>query len=96
MDSIPTDCVAWLHLFAPAFSPATFCHAHLPAVAALLTTGRWTVTNVLRTAGDLADARPSTYHRIDAAGVAPDSEYRLRVDPELGVVSPPVRKEGEE
>ena len=36
-------------LFAPAFSVATFTRAQLMGVAAILTTGRRTVANLLRT-----------------------------------------------
>jgi hypothetical protein len=62
--TIPNDPVPLLALFAPAFTPATFGRAHLLAVAAILTTGRRTVSNLLRTLGHLAQGAPSSYHRV--------------------------------
>jgi hypothetical protein len=62
--SIPNDAVPLLALFAPAFTPATFGRAQLLAVAAILTTGRRTVSNLLRTLGHLAHGAPSSYHRV--------------------------------
>jgi hypothetical protein len=64
MASIATDALPVLALFAPAFTPATFQRAQLLAVAALLTTGRRTVSNLLRTLGHLAQGAPSSYHRV--------------------------------
>src|SRR5262249_42798731 len=64
MASIATDALPVLALFAPAFSPATFGRAQLLAVAAILTTGRRTVSNLLRTLGHLARGAPSSYHRV--------------------------------
>ncbi len=64
MSSIPDDALPLLASFAPAFSPATFCRARLLAVAALLTTGRRTVSNLLRTVATLAEGDPSSYHRV--------------------------------
>jgi hypothetical protein len=52
-------------IFASAFTTvATFVRATLLAVAAILTTGRRTVSNLLRTVGELTDGDPSTYHRV--------------------------------
>jgi len=62
--SIPNDAVPILTLFAPAFTPATFARAQHLAVAAILTTGRRTVSNLLRTLGHLAHGAPSSYHRV--------------------------------
>src|SRR5262245_2249055 len=62
--SVPDDALPILALFAPAFSPATFCRAQLLAVAAILTTGRRTVSNLLRSLGHLAQGGPSSYHRV--------------------------------
>jgi hypothetical protein len=64
MSSIPTDALPVLAVFASAFTPATFARVQLLAVAALLTTGRRTVTNLLRTVRVLAAGSPSGYHRV--------------------------------
>src|SRR5579884_1198494 len=64
MARIATDALPVFALFAPAFTPATFPRAQLLAVACILTTGRRTVSNLLRTAGRLAVGAPSSYHRV--------------------------------
>ena len=64
MASIATDALPVLALFAPAFTPSTFSRAQLRAVAAIRTTDRRTVTNLLRTPGHLAAGAPSRYHRL--------------------------------
>jgi hypothetical protein len=64
MASIAADALPVFALFAPAFTPPTFQRAQLLAVAALLTTGRRTVSNLLRTLGHLAVGAPSSYHRV--------------------------------
>lgn len=64
MDSIANDALPLLALFASAFTPATFCRFHLLAVAAILTTGRRTVCNLLRTVRLLARGAASSYHRV--------------------------------
>jgi DDE superfamily endonuclease len=64
MASIANDALPILALFAPAFTPATFARAQLLAVAAILTTGRRTVSNLLRTLAGLAAGAPSSYHRV--------------------------------
>jgi hypothetical protein len=51
-------------LFAPAFTAATFVRAKLLGVAAILTTGRRTIANLLRTVAGLAEGDPSSYHRV--------------------------------
>jgi DDE superfamily endonuclease/Archaeal putative transposase ISC1217 len=52
-------------LFASAFTTAaTFLRATLLALAAILTTGRRTVSNLLRTVAALTAGDPSTYHRV--------------------------------
>lgn len=53
-----------LPLFAPAFRVATFARAQLLSVAAILTTGRRTVANLLRTVADLTDGDSSCYQRV--------------------------------
>jgi hypothetical protein len=64
MPSIADGALPVLALFQPAFSSAVFARAHLLAVAAILTTGRRTVSNLLRTVGHLAQGAPSSYHRV--------------------------------
>lgn len=64
MASIANDALPVFALFAPAFSPATFQRAQLLALAAILTTGRRTINNLLRTLGHLAAGAPSSYHRV--------------------------------
>ena len=54
-----------LPLFQSAFTTAaTFVRARLLGVAAILTTGRRTVSNLLRTVAGLTDGDPSSYHRV--------------------------------
>src|ERR1700756_1028941 len=54
-----------LSLFRSAFTTvATFVRAKLLGVAAILTTGRRTVTNLLRTVAGLTEGDPSSYHRV--------------------------------
>src|SRR5579871_405101 len=54
-----------LPLFQSAFTTAaTFARAKLLGVAAILTTGRRTVTNLLRTVAGLAEGDPSSYRRV--------------------------------
>src|SRR5262245_2641407 len=67
MASIANDALPLLPLFAPVFNPATFQRVHLLVVAARLTTGRRTISNLLRTAGALATGAPSSYHRVLSA-----------------------------
>jgi len=64
MSSIANDALPVLPLFAPAFTAQTFPRAQLLAVAALLTTGRRTVANLLRTVASLTEGAPSSYHRV--------------------------------
>jgi hypothetical protein len=64
MASIANDALPILALFAPAFHPPTFQRAQLLAVAAILTTGRRTVANLLRTVQHLLHGAPSSYHRV--------------------------------
>jgi hypothetical protein len=54
-----------LPLFESAFTTAaTFVRAKLLGVAAILTTGRRTVANLLRTVAGLTEGDPSSYHRV--------------------------------
>jgi hypothetical protein len=64
MGSITDTALPLLPLFAPAFTPATFQRVQVLAVACILTTGRRTVNNLLRTVGPLAHGAPSSYHRV--------------------------------
>jgi hypothetical protein len=63
--SIPDQPLPVLSLFASAFrSATTFVRAKLLGVAAILTTGRRTVSNLLRTVAGLTEGDPSSYHRV--------------------------------
>ena len=53
-----------LSSFAPVFYHPTYQRFLVLLVAAILTTGRRTVANLLRTAGELAPGHPSSYHRV--------------------------------
>src|SRR5262245_5530085 len=64
MSGIATQALPVLSLFVSACNPPTFLRLQLLAVAAVLTTGRRTVTNLLRTLGHLAQGAPSSYHRV--------------------------------
>ncbi len=63
MSTVDAQALPVLALFVPACTPATFSRLQLLAVAAVLTTGRRTVCNLLRTLGHLARGAPSSYHR---------------------------------
>src|SRR5262249_50932599 len=64
MDSIPGAALALLQPLAPAFTAPTFRRFALLALAAILTVGRRTVQNLLRTARGLAPGDASGYHRL--------------------------------
>jgi hypothetical protein len=64
MSSIANEVLPLLPVFSPAFTPATFARVQLLVVAAILTTGRRTVSNLLRTVRELTDGDPSSYHRV--------------------------------
>jgi len=64
VSTIAAQALPVLALFAPACNPPTFLRLQLLAVAAVLTTGRRTVSNLLRTLGHLAQGAPSSYHRV--------------------------------
>ncbi len=61
---IPSAAQPLLLKFADAFSNPTFSRWLVLLVSAILTTGRRTVCNLLRTAGSIAPGHPSTYHRV--------------------------------
>ena len=65
MASITNEGVPLLPLFESAFTTAaTFARAKLLGLAAILTTGRRTVANLLRTVAGLTRGDPASYHRV--------------------------------
>jgi hypothetical protein len=65
MSTIANPELPVLGLFQSAFATAaTFLRARLLGVAAILTTGRRTVSNLLRTVASLTQGDPSSYHRV--------------------------------
>jgi hypothetical protein len=64
MRSIAHEGLPVLPFFESAFTAATFVRARLLGVAAILTTGRRTVANLLRTVAGLTEGDPSSYHRV--------------------------------
>src|SRR3954470_18637430 len=61
---IPSFARPLLDQFAPVFFQPTYQRFLVLLVAAILTTGRRTVSNLLRTVPDLAPGDPSSYHRV--------------------------------
>jgi DDE superfamily endonuclease len=61
---IPTWAMPVLTMFRPAFATPTYHRFLVLVLAAVLTTGRRTVTNVLRTARGKAPGHMSSYHRV--------------------------------
>jgi hypothetical protein len=64
MDSIPAPALPLLQEFAPLFSHPTYQRFTLLLLAAILTTGRRTIANLLRTVGHLAPGDTSSYQRV--------------------------------
>ena len=64
MNTIADQELPLFSLFRPAFTAATFVRAQLLGVAAILTNGRRTVANLLRTVADLTEGDSSSYHRV--------------------------------
>jgi hypothetical protein len=64
MNIIPLEATWLLNEFAPVFSQPTFRRSMLLLLGAILTTGRRTVANVLRTVGGLAQGDPSSFQRV--------------------------------
>jgi DDE superfamily endonuclease len=62
--NIPTWVIQILTMFRPAFSTPTYHRFGVLLLAAVLTTGRRTVTNVLRTVREKAPGHMSSYHRV--------------------------------
>ena len=61
---IPSFARPVLDQFAPVFFQPTYQRFLVLLVAAILTTGRRTVSNLLRTVPGLAPGDPSSYHRV--------------------------------
>jgi hypothetical protein len=64
MSGIAAQALPVLALFLSACNPPTFLRLQALAVAAILTTGRRTISNLLRTLGPKAPGAPSSYHRV--------------------------------
>jgi len=64
MNSIPKAAEPLMQIFAGAFTRPTYPRFVVLLLAAILTTGRRTITNLLRTVGTFAPGDPSTYHRV--------------------------------
>lgn len=64
---LPTPVAAVLLPLAPAFTAPTFERFVLLALAGVLTSGRRTVANLLRTLGTLAHGHPTSYQRVLSA-----------------------------
>jgi hypothetical protein len=62
--TVPTCAMPVLTMFRPAFSAPTYHRFLVLALAAVLTTGRRTVTNLLRTARYQTQGHTSSYHRV--------------------------------
>src|SRR5512135_3878657 len=64
MSLLPGAARPLLHAFAGACTPPTFKRFVTLMLGAVLTTGRRTITNLLRAVGGLAPGHPSSYHRV--------------------------------
>ena len=64
MSILPRAARPLLHAFAGAFTPPTCKRFFTLMLGAVLTTGRRTITNLLRAVGGLAPGHPSSYHRV--------------------------------
>jgi hypothetical protein len=64
---LPPEALPLLHALAPAFTQPTFRRFTLLLAAALLTTGRRTVANFLRTTGPLAHGHRTSFQRVFSA-----------------------------
>ena len=62
--NIPIWAIPVLTMFRPAFSTPTYHRFLVLALAAVLTTGRRTITNLLRTAREKAPGHMASYHRV--------------------------------
>ena len=61
---LPDFAVPVLSMFQPAFSTPTYHRFLVLVLGALLTTGRRTITNILRTVRHQAQGHVSSYHRV--------------------------------
>ena len=66
-DHLPQHARSFWELFSPCFRRPTFLRFAMLAVAAILTVGPHTVSNLLRTLGLLAPGDPSSFHRFFSA-----------------------------
>src|SRR5690349_13010552 len=64
LPTLPAGAAPLLSALQPAFTRPTFRRFALLMAAAVLTTGRRTVANLLRTAGPLAGGHPTSYQRV--------------------------------
>jgi DDE superfamily endonuclease len=64
MSLLPKTAQPLLHAVAGAFTPPTFKRFITLMLGAVLTTGRRTITNLLRAVGGLAPGHPSSSHRV--------------------------------
>lgn len=64
MAILPDESLLLLDSFAPVFTQPTYRRFLVLLSAAIITTGRRTVANLLRTAGSLAPGHPSSYRRV--------------------------------
>jgi hypothetical protein len=64
---LPTEAQPLLAAFLPHFSHPTYTRFVVLTAAAILTTGRRTVANILRTVGDLAPGHDASYRRVLSA-----------------------------
>src|SRR5262249_49683669 len=64
MDRVPAPALPLLLEFAPVFTQPTYQRFTLLLLAAILTTGRRTIANLLRTLGYLAPGDTSSYQRV--------------------------------
>jgi hypothetical protein len=67
LPSWPAEATPLLEVLRPTFTQPTWHRFLLLMAAALLTTGRRTVANLLRVAGPLADGHPTSYQRVFSA-----------------------------
>ena len=64
MAILPDESLALLDCFTPVFTRPTYQRFLVLLGAAIITTGRRTVANLLRTAGSLAPGHVSSYRRV--------------------------------
>jgi DDE superfamily endonuclease/Archaeal putative transposase ISC1217 len=67
LSALLTEAAPFLAALQPAFTQPTFQRFTLLMAAALLTSGRRTIANLLRTLGPLAQGHPTTYQRLFSA-----------------------------